>query len=184
MVAMRVDAARRAALLNRLQKLPDGFAVVIGGAARRARIIEEHRTIGALARVEGGLVESGRRLRRHVGDVVSLRGEFGFASVVGIADVQGFLNGRKRNFSRVFDLFGIVRHVRALILLMRTASGEPSANAPRRLRNWRHAPCGAKTRPKRPLVRSHPVNILLACADPNEMAAINTILIIVNSAKR
>src|SRR5262249_19321088 len=30
---------------------------------------------------------------------------------VGIADVQGFLYGGKRNLSRVFDLLGIVCHV-------------------------------------------------------------------------
>ena len=30
-----------------------------------------------------------------------------------IPDVQGFLGGRKRDFGRVFDLFGIVRHVQS-----------------------------------------------------------------------
>ena len=35
----RIDVAGRAALLNRLQNLADRFAVVVGGTARKARVI-------------------------------------------------------------------------------------------------------------------------------------------------
>ena len=50
----RIDAAGRAALLDRLQNLSDGFAIVIGGATGAARLFDriEHRPIGASARVE------------------------------------------------------------------------------------------------------------------------------------
>ena len=66
-----IDVAGRAALLNRLQNLTDGFAVVIGGAAARARLLDrfKHRPVGAEAGVERALVVSRcrRRIaRRHV----------------------------------------------------------------------------------------------------------------------
>ncbi len=116
----RKHAAGRAALLNGLQELPDGFAVVIGGAAGRTRLLDrlEARPIGVGPRIEGALVEIERAL------VIVLRGRVGRREIaVGrtariiacrrVRDVQGFLNGRKRDFCGVFDLFGIVRHVQS-----------------------------------------------------------------------
>jgi hypothetical protein len=119
----RIDAARGPALLDRLQHLTDGFAVVIGGAARgHARLLHrvEHRPLGrARAHVESGFVEC-RRWRRR--DLVA--GGSATAVRIGVAaDIQGFLNGRKRNFGRVFDLFGIVRHVSLSPLLLRVPVG-------------------------------------------------------------
>ena len=73
----RIDVAGRAALLDRLQDLADGLAVVVGGAARRGRLARlfdrfEGRHVHArsthLARLESRLVESRLRL------VVSGRG--------------------------------------------------------------------------------------------------------------
>ena len=110
----RVNAAGRAALLKRLQDLSDGFAVVIGGAARRARLLDrlEDRPVGARADVERGFAV--RRCRGRTRRRGSPRTELRASSVRGrVADVQGFLNGRKRDFGRVFDLFGIVRHVQS-----------------------------------------------------------------------
>ena len=66
----RVDVAGRPALLNGLQNLPDGFAVVIGGAAGRARLFDEFedRQVvagpgikGLLPGIERGLIEIRRR---------------------------------------------------------------------------------------------------------------------------
>ena len=113
----RIDAAGRAALLDRLQDLSDGFAIVVGGATGTARLLDriEHRTIGVLAHVarvvrcfgigrRGG--GNGRR-RDVVADRIS-------AGVDGrVADVQRFLNGGKRDFSGIFDLLGSVRHVQS-----------------------------------------------------------------------
>ena len=58
----RIDVAGGPALLDRLQDLPDGFAIVIGGTPRRARLFDrlEHRPLGARTGIEGGLV-IGRR---------------------------------------------------------------------------------------------------------------------------
>ena len=108
----RVNAAGRAALLKRLQDLPDGFAVVIGGAARRARLLDrlEDRAVGIRTDVEGAFAvgRCRRRTRRIAADRTSP-----VVSPRCLADVQGFLNGRKRDFGRVFDLLGIVRHVQS-----------------------------------------------------------------------
>ena len=59
----RIDVAGGAALLNGLQNLPDGFAVVIGGAAGRARLLDRFKDlpVGARAGVESALVVSRRR---------------------------------------------------------------------------------------------------------------------------
>jgi hypothetical protein len=108
-----VDAARGPALLNGLQNLPDGFAIVIGGAARRARLLDRIEYLPILARpgVERAVVVRGRRCagRRRI---VAWR----TATVVEagrLADVEGFLDGRKRDLGRVFDLLWIVRHVQS-----------------------------------------------------------------------
>ncbi len=66
----RKGTAGRAALLDGLQNLPDGFAVVIGGASGRgrARLLDlvEDRPVGALPVVEGRVVVDGwRRTCRH-----------------------------------------------------------------------------------------------------------------------
>src|SRR5580704_7744486 len=113
----REHAAGGTALLDRLQNLPDGLAVVIGGAPRRARLFDrlEDRPVGARAGIECGLVKCGlvigrrrgRSRRRHIAAHRAAR----VVRDRTVADVEGFLNGRKRDFSRVFDLFGIVRHV-------------------------------------------------------------------------
>ena len=54
----RIDVAGGPALLNGLQNLPDGFAVVVGGAAGRARLLDrfEDLPIGARPGVECALV--------------------------------------------------------------------------------------------------------------------------------
>ena len=67
----RVDVAGRAAFLDRLQDLADGFAVIIGGAAARARLFDrlEHRPVVAACHgVEAGLVigRARRNRRRQV----------------------------------------------------------------------------------------------------------------------
>ena len=185
----RKHAAGRAALLNGLQNLPDGFAVVIGGAAGRARLLDrfEARPIGAGPGVEGALVEIERAL------IVVLRGRASrrliavgrTARIVGcrrVRDVQGFLNGRKRDFCRVFDLFGIVRHVqsepsfyflRIGILRLSLALTALASSKPAHPRAVESAAPGSAC----PL---HPqTSYWLGRA--NEMAPINTILIIVNS---
>ncbi len=117
----RVDVAGRAAFLQRLQKLADGFTVVIGGATRWALLFDrlECRTVGRRAEVERSVVI--RRRRRLLGGrrVVTDRRPVGFGGC--IADIQGFLNGRKRNFGRIFDLLWVVRHVQP----------EPSFTRPR-----------------------------------------------------
>ena len=53
----RVDVAGGAALLNGLQNLPDGFAIVIGGAAGRARLFDrfEDRPVVARPGIEGAV---------------------------------------------------------------------------------------------------------------------------------
>jgi hypothetical protein len=50
----RIDPLSGAAFLDRLQDLSDGLAIVVGGAARAARLFDrvEHRPIGARPRVE------------------------------------------------------------------------------------------------------------------------------------
>ncbi len=110
----RVDAAGGTALLQRLENLSDGCAIVIGGAARRARLLDrlECRAVGAGADVETAFVE--RRCRRRIRRrVVAADGSPRVVVPGSFADVEGFLNGRKRDFGRVFDLFGIVRHVQS-----------------------------------------------------------------------
>ncbi len=165
----RKHAAGRAALLKRLQNLPDGFAVVIGGAADRTRLLGrlEGRPIGARPGIEGALVEvepaliivlRRRTCRRDIAVERTARIVYWWR----IRDVQGFLNGRKRDFCGVFDLFGIVRHVQS----------EPSfyqihisvvrlSFAPTALQARNRPPArGAKARPLGRLVRyirKHPI---------------------------
>ena len=117
----RIDVAGGTALLNGLQDLTDCFAVVIGGAAGRTRLLDgfERLPVGAAPKVESTFVVSakwkadcpwsdrcGPNPGRHGPTPLGLRRR-------GIADVQGFLNGRKRHFGRVFGLLGIVRHVQS-----------------------------------------------------------------------
>jgi hypothetical protein len=134
----RVDAAGRAALLDRLQNLSDGFAIVIGGATGAARLLDriEHRPLGASARVKRH-IGIGRRSRR-----TGLRGEFVAKRIsigvdVRIADVERFLNGGERDLSRIFDLLRIVRHVsRALLTLYAPSRSRKNSQA----RSWIHNP--------------------------------------------
>ena len=109
----RVDAARRASLLDRLQQLADGLAVVIGGTAdgeRRRFDLVQAAAIDARTVVER--IEARRAGRHDRRSPVSV--DRALRRVLGrgrVADVQSLLNGGQRNFSRVFDLFGGVRHV-------------------------------------------------------------------------
>ena len=116
----RIDVAGGAALLDRLQNLADGFAVVVGGAAGRARLLDrlEDRPVVARPGVECAFTVGrrrrriGRRRRRRRHHVAAGRTPDIF-NRGRVADVQGFLNRRKRDFGRVFDLLGIVRHVQS-----------------------------------------------------------------------
>ncbi|MFK4574422.1 hypothetical protein ABIF94_005858 [Bradyrhizobium ottawaense] len=176
-----VDAAGRAALLKRLEQLADGFAVVIGGAARRARLLDrvEHGRafVGGRARFEARLVEDrGRRGHRRRGFVAHR----GVAAGVGsrVADVQGFLDRRKRNFCGVFDLFRSVRHVQSEpSLLVRVP---PRALRATQAHRPDHAACAdlraVPTRTACPPISATSYWQSVA----NEMPAIKTILIIVN----
>src|ERR1700722_6971614 len=99
-----------------------------------------------------------------------------------ITDVQGFLNGRKRDFGRVFDLLGIVRHVQSepslCLLRNRTISRAPLAiSGTAASLRW------SRKRGRRPLVCDFR-KASYWLGDANEMPAINTILIIVNSEAR
>jgi hypothetical protein len=133
----RVEAAGRAALLQRLQNLSDGFAIVVGGAAGTARLFDriEHRTVRVRARVKWGfgVRRSGRRQGRRRNFVVD---GVAVGIDVRVADVERFLNGGKRDFRGIFDLLGIVRHVQSkpsdfyairLILLVSPASWKPES---------------------------------------------------------
>ncbi len=178
----RKGTAGRAALLDGLQDLPDGFAIVIGGASGRARArlldLVEDRPVGALPVVEGRFVVGGRRRtwRHHVvTNVVAI-----VAAVVArhVADVQGFLNGRKRDFGRVFDLLGVVRHVQSEPSLYFLLSGWSCASL---ARSRPVSSPAVRKRDRWPACPLHPQTSYWL-SDANEMAAINTILIIVNSA--
>ncbi|WP_410712084.1 hypothetical protein [Bradyrhizobium sp. BEA-2-5] len=107
------EGVARAFSLQRLQHLADGFAIIIGGAARRARFLDrlERRTIGI---TRTGLERCGRKIGS--GRQVRRRGAFVEGAAILRAlftDVQGFLDRRKRNFCGVFDLFRSVRHVQS-----------------------------------------------------------------------
>ena len=125
-----VDVAGRAARLQRLEQLADGLAVVIGGAARGARFldrIEYGALVGGSARLERRLVEHGRHRRR------DRRRRFVahrcVAAGIGsrVADVEGFLDRRKRNFCGIFDLFGSVGHVQSSPRYLYASPREPCA---------------------------------------------------------
>ena len=115
----RIDAAGRAALLDCLQNLSDGFAIVIGGATRRARLFDriEYRPVHARTRINARIERGfgvGRGRGRNAGRrkvVVADRIAIGIDG--GVTDVQRFLNGGKRDFGGIFDLLGIVRHVQS-----------------------------------------------------------------------
>src|SRR5207253_6246916 len=153
--------------------------IVVGGAAGRARLLDrfKDRPIGARPGVECALVISRRRIWifRHLIAVEGIPGVYSRD----IADVEGFLDGRKRDFGRVFDLLGIVRHVQS----------EPSCYfyASRRLSRERLRTPEADLMPH---AGRETATLPSACpprletsywlSGANEMAAINTILIIVN----
>src|SRR6185312_8031848 len=133
----RVDAAGRTALLDRLQNLSDGFAIVIGGATGAARLL------GASAPVKRhiGIGWRGRRTGRR-GEFVAERISAGVDAR--IADVERFLNGRERDFSRILDLLRIVRHVsRALLTLYAPSRSRKNPQA----RSWIHNPPRTQTYP-------------------------------------
>ncbi|MGY3034801.1 hypothetical protein ACVIIV_003971 [Bradyrhizobium sp. USDA 4354] len=177
-----VDAAGRAALLKRLEQLADGLAVVIGGAARGARLLDrvEHGRplIGGRARLEARLVEDRGRGRRHRGRRFVAHGGVAAGVRSGVADVQGFLDCRKRNFCGVFDLLRSVRHVQSEpSLLVRVP---PRALRATQAHRPDHAACAdlraVPTRTACPLISATSYWQSVA----NEMPAIKTILIIVN----
>src|SRR5581483_5949871 len=175
----RIDAARGPALLDRLQDLADGLAVVIGGATRLPDVLDRLKacSIGVRARLEARLVEGRRRGHDHRArrcvDVRRGEGTVGR----GIVDVQSFLNGRKRDFRRVFDLLGGVRHVQSEPSLY--SRDRVRRERPRRLEIGIYARCGVKARPPAGLSTTLPTSYWLN--EPKGMAPINTILIIVNS---
>src|SRR5271163_1772669 len=98
-----------------------------------------------------------------------------------VADVQGFLDGRKRDFGRVFDLFGIVRHVQSEPSFYLYASVKVLRDAARKLETGL-CPAWCEKRVCRSACPLHPQTSYWL-GDTNEMAAINTILIIVNSLR-
>ena len=155
-----VDVAGGAALLDRLQQLADGFAVVIGGATRQrllgARVVA--RALGDDARLGGEIVVGSARSRRR--GVGSRRvGIAGGRRLV--ADVQGFLNSRQRDFGGIFDLLGIVRHVQSTPLFY--ASGG-SFRDPGRVLPAGSGGSRRKTSRCRKLVhhfRKHPIGLVM-----------------------
>ena len=76
----RIDAAGRAALLDCLQNLPDGFAIVIGGATGTARLFDriEYRPLRARARVTRIKRQFGIGRRRPTEARVRCRANFGW----------------------------------------------------------------------------------------------------------
>src|SRR4029077_10206899 len=95
-------------------------AIVVGGATAAPRLLDrlEQPPFRAGARIErrfGKVRGRGGVGRRR--DVAVDRAAVGVSA--GIADVEGFLNRRKRDFGGIFDLLGIVRHgqLSPLILL-------------------------------------------------------------------
>ena len=174
----RIDAARRAALLQGLQNLSDRLTIVVGGAPGAARFIDrfEHRTIGARAGVERQIgkarCRSGNCRRRNFAvDRTAIR------LCTGFTDVQGFLDGRKRDFGGIFDLLGIVRHVQSKpSVLVRV--GQP-ADVPRKPEAGVVPKSGAQAYPSTACPLHPETSYWLR--DANEMVAIKTFLIIVNS---
>ena len=181
-----IDAAGRAALLDRLQDLSDGFAIVIGGATRCARLLDriEHRPVHARSGVERGF-GVGRRCRRDDGrrKVVADRIPVGIDR--GVTDVQRFLNGGQRVFGGIFDLLGIVRHVQSepsyflrfqlvLPLVLRLISR--TCRTPKT-----GIFCPARTAPRPSSACPLHPKTSYGLSDANEMVAIKTFLIIVNS---
>ena len=177
----RIDAAGRAALLDRLQNLSDGFAIVIGGAAGRARLIDriEYLTLRACA----GVVRRfgiGRRCglngrRAIVADRIPCRIDRG------VADVERLLNGGERDFGGIFDLLGIVRHVQSepSLLFTRPAVLATDLATSPQARTGIFSPHGTPARPSAACPLHPQTSYWLS--DANEMAAIKTLLIIVNS---
>ena len=189
----RKGAAGGTALLEGLQDLADGFAVVIGGAAGSAaafRSTQRSAAPGCLARCRGCRMKARckpaapkpQRWHRCALIVVESIVAKKIAISVGVrsvADVQGFLNGRKRDFGRVFDLFGVVRHVQSepSLLYTRPAGLARLSQAVKPVLS----PSAARKRDRGPACPRDPETSYWL-RDANEMAAINTILIIVNNA--
>ena len=172
----RVDVAGGAALLDRLQDLADGLAIVIGRAARKPRLVGRVETRPVRdARLEGALVIGGTGNRTVVANRRSI------AIDRRVADVQGFLNGRQRNFRRILGLLGVVCHLRPTPLVY--ASGTP-----------RNFSLHKGTCPDVPRERSPRTAGRSACplfpqtsywlGHANEMDSVKTFLIIVNSTGR
>src|SRR5262249_49679904 len=99
----------------------------------------------------------------------------------GVADVQSFLNGRKRNLSRVFDLLGIVCHVSPSPLLLNACPRRALRKRPLASSKSTSKPYAAAPRdpPGRACPQIRQTSYWLPGA--KDMAALNTILIIVNS---
>ncbi len=118
----RVDVAPRTALLDSLQQLTDGLAIVVGRASRcGCRLVAAQiDAVGGDVIVEGGRKTLARnrgnrlgtrRRRRAVGAILALAAVKIQAGRGRVRDVQRFLNGGQRDFGGIFDLFGIVRHL-------------------------------------------------------------------------
>src|SRR5205085_5308845 len=111
-----------------------------------------------------------RRFVPHRGVAAGVRGR--------VADVQGFLDRRKRNFCRVFDLFRSVRHVQSEpSLLVRVPPRALRATQAHRSDHAAYADLRAiPTRTACPPISATSYWQSVA----NEMPAIKTFLIIVN----
>jgi hypothetical protein len=93
-----VDVAGRAVLLQRLQNLADGLAIVIGGAATEARLLNriKGRTFGSDAGIEAGFVE-----------VYGAGGRCVVGAQIGLTrsvHIERLLNGRESDFGRILGL--------------------------------------------------------------------------------
>ena len=168
----RIDVAGGAALLDRLQNLADGLAVIVRGAPIEKGFVgwlvlkrprAEHRL------VTGRFGHCNRGNDRWCSRAGAVRGRR-------FAHIQGFLNCRKRNFGGVLSLLGTVRHASLRPCLH---SRKPRNDA----RRGAFLPSTIRGGPESCLCR--PACALLPqtsywLAGSNEMDVINTILTILN----
>ena len=125
----RINVAGGTPLLDRLQNLTDGLAIVIGGPPRKAlrfNGLECLAILTVLAVAAGAHVERAFVIGRGHGRYgVMMDRHLILIGRRRVTDVEGFLNSRKRHLGGVFDLFWIVRHDQPTPLFH--ASGKPCA---------------------------------------------------------
>ena len=119
----------------------------IGRSALGARV---ERAVGSRPVSDGAMSERAQ---------VAARPNSGWRRRAGVADVQGFLNGRKRDFGRVFDLLGIVRHVQSEPSLLLRIPASLAQTSPRKLEAGIMPSRGAKRARGRLVryIRKHPI---------------------------